>query len=506
MTLQSRTASGKQAMIQSANQAVGTSAEGVAASWYLTNADMESIHDDAEIAIGFNAVSSLITLTGGEVSKMLPDGDTPYHARVWEPGDRTNYEIVLVTDVTGDVLTVLRGREGTTAQTWTSAARIRVRNDVAVNYKAPINVASSETGAALSFLTVAHCDDSITIVSGREYTPDFSYSKLYVGCFSTSTGSLVWDGNYTDANYNYSSQIAKATSEYVAIGNNPVHILDITDGAEVSAIDLTTGLYTSVATSKAAEIVSDTFYCAMWYVPPKDPETVIIVQVDIPTGTRSDVLIDVGDLYLPGGVQKGIAAYFDGSAAVANYTMMSVDSSGYVDSGVDPFPWWPNGNLGGAYVVSGYALRGGAQEFMNNPTAQNTESFFYKDFEWDGNPIVAPGYPIGTYRIVKRAKADFSGDSIFESATRIYLGIDEIRHCTDSGLTCRDRSPSVGTYYTVSGDRAFSPYVARVDGSGDYSTRILPHWGSVASPDGDTISFITPDYDKVRNYVQEQNP
>lgn len=519
MTMQSRQASGKQAMIQSANQAVGAGVAGGAASWYLTNADMESIHDDAEIAIGFNAVSSLITLTSGEVSKMLPDSDTPYHARVWEPSDRTNYEIVLVTDVTGDVLTVLRGREGTTAQTWTSAALIRVRNDVTVNYK--VGITTSDGAVSVSPQEILFCLEDLTIVHEYNNYAGSPSVKSRITAYDTTDGSIEWQ-YIASTNYSPSSfyPVAKPSASYFAVGGiAAIYIHSLSDGSLVRTITpyYEGGLSGRQVATEIVEGADKVFTCVLVHDAGDagDGNRVFIAETTISTGAQSEYEIVLPNAFdaTKATPRFGLATYFNETAVVVNKTFHEVFTSGYTNAGVNPFSWWPYPTITGQPWISSVGYIQTAQVATHNPTGQNDTDFFFVGFEWDGDYIEYDGgYPaLGTFQIVKCSKADFSVSAIYEdgesvsSSSSVRYSPQSIKHCNNFGLVCRENSPATGVFYTVGGDRTFSPYVARVDGSGDYSTRLIPSADFVAAPDGDTISFITPDYDYVRNYVQEQN-
>lgn len=503
MSLQSRQASGKQAMIQSANQAVGAGVAGGTASWYLTNADMASIHDDAEIAIGFNAVSSLITLTSGEVAKMLPDGDTPYHARVWEPGDRTTYEIVLVTDVTGDVLTVLRGREGTTAQAWTSAALIRVRNDVAVNYK--VGITPNDGATIVAPLEILFCTAPLTIVHVTNFYSGAPFALSRLIAFDTATGSVEWDYIAPDSyERTFYYPVAKPSASYFAVGApGAVYIHSLTDGSLVRTVTP----YSEISAFNdqiAGEIVEGAdkiLLCVRAFNAEDgaDANRIFITETTISTGAQNDYEIEIDNAFdaTSSTPEFGLACYFDEGAIVVNKNFHEVSTGGYVESAINPIPWW-------TYPASASNISAD-QGRIFNPTGQNDTDFYYVTVEF-----TAPG--VGESRLVACSKADFGQSEIYSIAISgayaktILHNERAITHCSDHGLICRERTPQTATFYTSSGARLFSPYVARIDGAGDYSTRLIPDWFRIAAPDGDTISFITPDYDKVRNYVQEQNP
>lgn len=83
------------------------------------------------LAAGLSATSTVLTLEAGAGSK-FPSITAPdtFQAVIFDPSGV--FEIVTCTARTGDSLTIVRAREGTTARTWDTTARIELRLTAAV--------------------------------------------------------------------------------------------------------------------------------------------------------------------------------------------------------------------------------------------------------------------------------------------------------------------------------------------------------------------------------------
>jgi len=234
MSLQSRTASGKQAMIQSANQAVGTSAP--SAGWYLTRCDTGSTLNNASPTATITSGATAIALFTGDISYLLPDGDTPYHIKVFEPGDPSTFEVMRVTDVTGDTITVDRAREGTTAQTWTTSAHLRLRFDIDVAYKVALSAPTPATGVTVGQPRLLANRDGAALIAIQKTSSGPTY-QAHVQLRDTSDGSLIWVQEYsTDYGIPFYAEIGESVCALVL--SEKLLIIDATDGSILQDVDL----------------------------------------------------------------------------------------------------------------------------------------------------------------------------------------------------------------------------------------------------------------------------
>jgi hypothetical protein len=75
--------------------------------------------DDVEWTLSTGHGDLFPTLSGGDYIRMT--------AAVGFPDNETSWEVVKVTDVTGDVITVVRAQDNTTAQSWSSSTTLQHR-------------------------------------------------------------------------------------------------------------------------------------------------------------------------------------------------------------------------------------------------------------------------------------------------------------------------------------------------------------------------------------------
>jgi len=95
-------------------------------------ATIDPVRNKARVAvsIGYDAAATLVTLASGEVSKLpVPASEGAFNMIWWnatdypDPIDDPNYEIVRITAITGNVLTLTRAQEGTAAATHNLAGK-----------------------------------------------------------------------------------------------------------------------------------------------------------------------------------------------------------------------------------------------------------------------------------------------------------------------------------------------------------------------------------------------
>lgn len=269
MTMQSRTASGKQAMNASGKQAITSPAgEPEPEGWYLTSTKVESDFENATLASGVLIGATTITLGSSQISKLLPNSSAPYFIKMFEPSDPGTFESIRVTAVSGDVLTVERERESTTAAAWTSAAVARLRFDSSVNYKQLIDVpVMTAPDYLFNVFILSHDDDYVfigaetrTFVSGTTYT-----RALKIICHDAVTGAENWQADFPETesvlNSKSGSRVAHNTSTHLAIlfyhGNSAgdtegrdahVAIFDVTDGSLVQNEEITASIDAAIGT------------------------------------------------------------------------------------------------------------------------------------------------------------------------------------------------------------------------------------------------------------------
>lgn len=485
MTMQSRTASGKQAMIQSANQAVGASAP--SAGWYLTRCDTGSTLSNASPTATITSGATAITLFTGDVSYLLPDGDTPYHIKVFEPGDPSTFEVMRVTDVTGDTITVDRAREGTTAQTWTTSAHLRLRFDTDIHYKVSIPSPTTTTGDTLRTPLIAASNDDLVMVSVEKLNGLTGTTYLY--CRDAATGAAIWDTALSQSLLNGGSQFVGCAFDssvcVLVYSNNAggeiwMNILDISDGSLIHEIDLFDELEAVLPSSLSAGdyiqcgapvIVSGSAVSGAVRVDFRDPDVPVRWFVDLSTGAFSSEAYSIsGGAWAPS--FKGIGPTLsDGTVMRIKFRNNNqlLYSGGYDD--LDELP-----NL----------VFGGNINIRNQPSnsVSNGDHFYF-----------AADATFGGWAIYKYNKATLA------SVDTVYYGpisnsAKELPRTAQSfGLVAQ------GATVDTSFERQFLPYAALIAGTEDYTSQVTTTSLSL-NESGETY-FLSPNYAKLRNYIDD---
>ena len=125
------------------------------------------------LAAGISASATVITIGAGTGS-LFPSpvsGQSYFKLTVTDAATKTISEIMHVTSVSGDVMTVIRGQEGTTARVWST-------NDIVANLMT--------AGSLLSFLQISNNlseikDAGQNAVNQARYNLGISDSSGFVG-------------------------------------------------------------------------------------------------------------------------------------------------------------------------------------------------------------------------------------------------------------------------------------------------------------------------------------
>lgn len=209
------------------------------------------------LSSGITNVATSITVANGALFPSLTAGQT-FYATLTQSGTETSWEVVLVTARAGNVLTVVRGQDGTTAVSWTSGSKIELRLTAAV-MDAMAQEADLKTIHGKSILGTGNL-----ILSPAEVYPEW-FALSFNGSYADSsvskrtphgssgnitnptTGSRTSDGyiqaTNTDAKLNYSAYLGDLTGNdftiefdlYIPNGNDLGYFFGPTGGVYMYA-------------------------------------------------------------------------------------------------------------------------------------------------------------------------------------------------------------------------------------------------------------------------------
>lgn len=141
------------------------------------------------LAAGISASATVITVGSG-AGALFPapvSGESYFKLTVTDAATKTINEIMHVTSVSGDVMTVIRGQEGTTARVWST-------NDIVANLMT--------AGSLLSFLQISNNlseikDAGDDAVNEARYNLGISDSSGFVGRSLGVPKAFYANGTYT---------------------------------------------------------------------------------------------------------------------------------------------------------------------------------------------------------------------------------------------------------------------------------------------------------------------
>ncbi|HGW1001391.1 TPA: hypothetical protein ACNPUC_005602 [Raoultella planticola] len=141
------------------------------------------------LAAGISAYATVITVgTGAGALFPVPvSGQSYFKLTITDAATKTISEIMHVTSVSGDVMTVIRGQEGTTARVWST-------NDIVANLMT--------AGSLLSFLQISNNlseikDAGEDAVNAARYNLGISDSSGFVGRSLGAPKAFYTNGSYT---------------------------------------------------------------------------------------------------------------------------------------------------------------------------------------------------------------------------------------------------------------------------------------------------------------------
>lgn len=162
------------------------------------------------LAAGISASATVITVgTGAGALFPAPvSGESYFKLTVTDAATKTINEIMHVTSVSGDVMTVIRGQEGTTARVWST-------NDIVANLMT--------AGSLLSFLQISNNlseikDAGEDAVNEARYNLGISDSSGFVGRSLGAPKTFYANGTYTRSAL---ARFAKITIVVAAAGARP---------------------------------------------------------------------------------------------------------------------------------------------------------------------------------------------------------------------------------------------------------------------------------------------
>lgn len=155
------------------------------------------------LSSGITNADTSITVADGALFPSLTAGQT-FYATLTQSDTETSWEVVLVTARAGDVLTVERGQDGTTAASWVSGSKIELRLTAAA-LDAMAQEADLKTVNGTSLLGPGNISVQATLVSATNIKTINGSSILGAGNLDIAGGGGAGDVDGGDATTTYTT-------------------------------------------------------------------------------------------------------------------------------------------------------------------------------------------------------------------------------------------------------------------------------------------------------------